>query len=256
MDIMVKSFVFVFLAACLGVGQSGASLCKPLSSFFMDCNTCTCSENGMEYSCSDYVCPPKPKSYKEKYDVKVTKDGHQVLVPKSSDQYVFDDDNNFVITKKHRVPRQQAGYPYINDEIPSSKEQGEYVDKRDYKDVDERDSDSDEKYYKDIDERRKYDDGDKRSRFIDARFNQDIDDIDNNIVQSEEQNDGLTFDDVELNEDKEVINEEDDVDKRNEEDDVDEINKEDDVDESNEDDDSGTVDNWNEIMGRRRTNRH
>lgn len=34
-------------------------MCKPLSKFRVDCNTCMCTSNGREFSCTSKICPPQ-----------------------------------------------------------------------------------------------------------------------------------------------------------------------------------------------------
>ncbi|KYB26691.1 hypothetical protein TcasGA2_TC033616 [Tribolium castaneum] len=47
----------VALLVCFFV-TSEATICKPLSKFKIDCNTCRCSGDGRQYSCTEMKCPP------------------------------------------------------------------------------------------------------------------------------------------------------------------------------------------------------
>ncbi|CAH1110381.1 unnamed protein product [Psylliodes chrysocephalus] len=107
-------FVFALIVLCSSLNLSQASLCKANSKFIVDCNTCQCSSNGKEYSCTDHKCDPS--EFQNKYDVKIRKDGFKVLVSKSNDEFNFDDDD-FILTRGARKPRVPEGYPYINDEM-------------------------------------------------------------------------------------------------------------------------------------------
>lgn len=37
--------------------------CAPGSFFKLDCNTCTCSEDGTFAACTDMICPPEITNY-------------------------------------------------------------------------------------------------------------------------------------------------------------------------------------------------
>ncbi|CAG9813760.1 unnamed protein product [Phaedon cochleariae] len=116
-----SAFVLIFVGMCLCL--SGASICQPYSTFYVDCNSCMCSGNGREYSCTNEICPPKV-DYDENYDVKLTKEGYKLLVPKNDARRTLDDYSDSVLTKK-RFPRVPFGYPYINDEIPPSNKESD-----------------------------------------------------------------------------------------------------------------------------------
>ncbi|CAG9834308.1 unnamed protein product [Diabrotica balteata] len=101
---------------------SGATMCTPNSKFKMDCNLCTCSTNGKEYTCTNEMCPRINTN--EQFYRTQTKDGHVLLVPKYDDQFKSDDDA-YVLTQKSRKPRVSEGYPYINDMMTSKMDKGD-----------------------------------------------------------------------------------------------------------------------------------
>ncbi|CAG9859833.1 unnamed protein product [Phyllotreta striolata] len=110
-----RAIITVVFALCASVCLTDATMCRPNSKFHIDCNTCECSSNGAEYSCTRLKC--QPADYQSKYDVTYTKEGYKLLVPKNNDEFNFDDDDELLIhSRKPRVP---PGYPYINDELPA-----------------------------------------------------------------------------------------------------------------------------------------
>jgi hypothetical protein len=55
------------------------TICRPLSTFKIDCNICTCSRNGREYSCTQEKCPPWDG---QKFLEENIEDGYVLLKPK------------------------------------------------------------------------------------------------------------------------------------------------------------------------------
>ncbi|XP_018576308.1 uncharacterized protein LOC108914877 [Anoplophora glabripennis] len=68
------------IIACFCLHISDASLCKPNSKFKYDCNTCSCSSTGREFSCTNTICAPL--IYKDKYLIEQNEKGYTILKPK------------------------------------------------------------------------------------------------------------------------------------------------------------------------------
>ncbi|XP_023019422.2 uncharacterized protein [Leptinotarsa decemlineata] len=153
----------------------------------------------MKYSCSNYVCPP-PK-YEDKYDIVITKEGYKLLVPKSTNKVASDDDE-LTLTRSRRYQKSLKGYPYINDEIPSSKELDNSIYGEDNNDIDGTENDFEERANNHID-KRPY-----RNRFEKKKYT-------DKIYDSDDENSDLTFEESDANEDAERLSEEDDSDEYN-----------------------------------------
>lgn len=72
-------------------------MCKPLSTFRVDCNTCLCTSNGRQFTCTSKACPPPvseekihftrfspaslPKNYENRFIEERNEQGYIILRP-------------------------------------------------------------------------------------------------------------------------------------------------------------------------------
>ncbi|XP_057654078.1 uncharacterized protein LOC130892613 [Diorhabda carinulata] len=126
-----RVIVLILCGFCFSL--SGASTCVANSEFKMDCNSCVCSPDGKQYTCTSYKCSPK------KYDnfyLTETKDGHVLLVPKTDPNFKVGNDEGLNKPRKVRIPEEiedvdnseQLDVEEIQPNDSDEQEQSDFID--------------------------------------------------------------------------------------------------------------------------------